>query len=39
MLAVNVDANEQELDLFKESLRQFKPRQSVLELGLIKTLD
>jgi ATP-dependent RNA helicase DDX54/DBP10 len=39
LLAVKVDPAEEELDNFKESLRQFKPRQSVLELGLIKTLD
>lgn len=39
LLAVKVDPTEQELDQFKEGLRQFKPKQSVLELGLIKSLD
>jgi hypothetical protein len=37
MLAI--DAAEEELDKFKENLKAFKPRQSVLEIGLAKTLD
>lgn len=39
MLAEKVDAHEQELDIFKDQLTNFKPRQSVLEIGLMRTMD
>ena len=39
MLLTKVDAHEEELDQFKESLSKFKPKQSVLEIGLIKAMD
>jgi hypothetical protein len=39
MLLTKVDSHEEELDQFKESLSKFKPKQSVLELGLIKAMD
>lgn len=39
LLASKVDEAEEELDRFKESLKSFKPKQSVLEIGLIKTMD
>jgi ATP-dependent RNA helicase DDX54/DBP10 len=39
MLVNKVDSHEEELDNFKESIRQFKPKQSVLEIGLIKSMD
>ena len=39
MLLTKVDSHEEELDQFKESLSKFKPKQSVLEIGLIKAMD
>jgi len=39
MLVTKVDEHEEELDLFKESLSKFKPKQSALEIGLSKSLD
>jgi hypothetical protein len=39
MLITKVDSHEEELDNFKESIRLFKPKQSVLEIGLIKSMD
>jgi len=38
-LITKVDQHEEELDHFKESLSKFKPKQSVLEIGLIKSMD
>ena len=39
MLATKVAQHEEELDQFKESLSRFKPKQSVLEIGLTKSMD
>ena len=39
MLLAKLDSHEEELDHFKESLSKFKPKQSVLEIGLIKSMD
>ena len=39
MLLTKVDSHEEELEQFKDSLSKFKPKQSVLELGLIKAMD
>jgi len=39
MLLTKLDSHEEELDHFKESLSKFKPKQSVLEIGLIRAMD
>lgn len=39
LLARNVDKVEEDLMEFKEQIRNFKPKQSVLEIGITKTND